>query len=146
MGDYLRHYIGGQWVDSIGGSVHDVISPSTEEACSRVVYGTSADVDAAVASFRRAVQLDGKNADAVAGLGEANFEQGNFDGAARNLAQAAKLAPRKVSYQELLAQAQFKLGRYKDAAETCRKILKDHPGSTRAKQTLEQAEKKLDDM
>ena len=104
------------------------------------------DVDAAVASFRRAVQLDGKNADAVAGLGEANFEQGNFDGAARNLAQAAKLAPRKVSYQELLAQAQFKLGRYKDAAETCRKILKDHPGSTRAKQTLEQAEKKLDDM
>ncbi len=54
MGDYLRHYIGGQWVDSIGGSAHDVISPSTEEACSRVVYGTSADVDAAVAAARAA--------------------------------------------------------------------------------------------
>ena len=54
MGDYLRHYIGGQWVDSIGGSAHDVISPSTEEACSRVVYGTNADVDAAVAAARAA--------------------------------------------------------------------------------------------
>jgi serine/threonine protein kinase len=104
------------------------------------------DVDAAIASFKRAVQLDGKNADAVAGLGEASFEHGNFDAAAKYLSQAAKLSPRKLSYQELLAQAQFKLGRYKDAAETCRKILKENPGSGRAKQTLEQAEKKLDDM
>ena len=104
------------------------------------------DVDAAISSFKRAVQLDGKNADAVAGLGEASFEHGNFDAAAKYLAQAAKLSPRKLSYQEMLAQAQFKLGRYKEAAETCRKILKESPGSGRAKQTLEQAEKKLDDM
>ncbi|MBL9041979.1 MAG: protein kinase [Myxococcales bacterium] len=104
------------------------------------------EVDAAVASFKRAVQLDGKNAEAVAGLGEASFEQGNFDGAVKYLGQAARLSPRKSAYQELLAQAQFKLGRYKEAAETCRKILKDNPGSSRAKQTLEQAEKKLDDM
>lgn len=104
------------------------------------------DVDAAVASFKRAVQLEPKNVDAVAGLGEASFEQGNFDVATKYLQQASKLSPRKASYLELLAQAQFKLGRYKEAADTCRKILKDHPGSSRAKQTLEQVEKKLDDM
>ena len=104
------------------------------------------DVDAAVASFKRAVQLEPKNVDAVAGLGEASFEQGNFDVASKYLQQASKLAPRKASYLELLAQSQFKLGRYKEASDTCRKILKDHPGSGRAKQTLEQAEKKLDDM
>ena len=29
MDSYLKHYINGQWVDSIGGKRHEVISPST---------------------------------------------------------------------------------------------------------------------
>ena len=54
MREYLKHYIDGQWVDSEGGTVHEVISPSTEEPCTRITLGTKADVDKAVAAARRA--------------------------------------------------------------------------------------------
>ncbi|WP_033075614.1 aldehyde dehydrogenase family protein [Sphingopyxis sp. MWB1] len=49
-----QHYIGGKWVDSQGGKLHDVINPATEEAASTVVLGTAADVDAAVAAAQEA--------------------------------------------------------------------------------------------
>ncbi len=49
-----QHFIGGQWVDSIGGKEHQVINPATEEAASTVIMGTTADVDAAVAAAREA--------------------------------------------------------------------------------------------
>ncbi len=55
MREYLQNYINGQWVDSIGGCRHDVISPSTEEPCTTIVLGTTADVDAAVAAARAAL-------------------------------------------------------------------------------------------
>jgi aldehyde dehydrogenase (NAD+) len=51
---YLKHYINGQWVDSIGGKRHEVISPSTEEPCTEITLGTQADVDAAVAAAKSA--------------------------------------------------------------------------------------------
>ncbi len=54
MREYLQHYINGQWVDSIGGRRHDVISPSTEEPCTAITLGTQADVDAAVTAARTA--------------------------------------------------------------------------------------------
>jgi aldehyde dehydrogenase (NAD+) len=54
MDSYLKHYINGQWVDSIGGKRHEVISPSTEEPCTEITLGTQADVDAAVAAARAA--------------------------------------------------------------------------------------------
>jgi len=54
MKSYLQQYINGQWVDSIGGTQHQVISPSTEAACSEITLGTQADVDAAVAAARAA--------------------------------------------------------------------------------------------
>jgi aldehyde dehydrogenase (NAD+) len=54
MDSYLKHYIGGKWVDSIGGTRHEVISPSTEEACTEITLGTKADVDAAVAAAKEA--------------------------------------------------------------------------------------------
>ena len=56
MDSYLKHYINGKWVDSIGGKRHEVISPSTEEACTEITLGTSADVDAAVAAARTAFE------------------------------------------------------------------------------------------
>jgi aldehyde dehydrogenase (NAD+) len=58
MDSYLKNYINGQWVDSVGGKRHQVISPSTEEACTEIVLGTKADVDAAVAADRGAVEAD----------------------------------------------------------------------------------------
>ena len=54
MDSYLKHYINGKWVESIGGTRHEVISPSTEEACTEITLGTKADVDAAVAAARAA--------------------------------------------------------------------------------------------
>jgi aldehyde dehydrogenase (NAD+) len=54
MDSYLKHYINGAWVESIGGKRHEVISPSTEEACTEITLGTSADVDAAVAAAKAA--------------------------------------------------------------------------------------------
>lgn len=54
MDSYLKHYINGQWVDSIGGKRHEVISPSTEEPCTEITLGTQADVDAAVAAAKEA--------------------------------------------------------------------------------------------
>jgi aldehyde dehydrogenase (NAD+) len=58
MSDHLTHlkqnYINGQWVDSIGGTPHQVINPATEEACTEITLGTKADVDAAVAAAKAA--------------------------------------------------------------------------------------------
>jgi aldehyde dehydrogenase (NAD+) len=54
MDSYLKHYINGAWVESIGGKRHEVISPSTEEACTEITLGTAADVGAAVAAAKAA--------------------------------------------------------------------------------------------
>ena len=54
MDSYLKNYINGAWVDSIGGTRYEVISPSTEEACTEITLGTVADVDAAVAAAKEA--------------------------------------------------------------------------------------------
>ena len=54
MDSYLKHYINGAWVDSIGGTRHEVISPSTEEPCTEITLGTKADVDAAVVAAKAA--------------------------------------------------------------------------------------------
>ncbi len=54
MDSYKQNYINGQWVDSIGGTPHQVINPATEEPVTEIVLGTPADVDAAVAAARQA--------------------------------------------------------------------------------------------
>jgi aldehyde dehydrogenase (NAD+) len=54
MDSYLQNYINGQWVDSIGGTRHQVINPATEEPCTEITLGTKADVDAAVAAAKAA--------------------------------------------------------------------------------------------
>ena len=56
MKSYLKQYINGAWVDSIGGTRHAVINPATEQACSEIALGTAADVDAAVAAARTAFE------------------------------------------------------------------------------------------
>ena len=47
-------YINGEWVESQGGTDHNVIDPSTEEPCAVIALGTQADADAAVAAARAA--------------------------------------------------------------------------------------------
>jgi aldehyde dehydrogenase (NAD+) len=56
MKSYLKHYIGGQWVESEGGKRHVVINPATEEPASEVTLGTAADVDKAVVAAQKAFE------------------------------------------------------------------------------------------
>jgi aldehyde dehydrogenase (NAD+) len=51
---YLKHYINGAWVESDGGTRHDVINPATEEPCTEIMLGSDADVDKAVAAAKAA--------------------------------------------------------------------------------------------
>jgi aldehyde dehydrogenase (NAD+) len=54
MLSYLKHYIGGQWVESEGGTRHLVINPATEEPVTEITLGSDKDVDKAVAAARKA--------------------------------------------------------------------------------------------
>ncbi|GAA0330404.1 aldehyde dehydrogenase family protein [Sphingomonas oligophenolica] len=56
MKSYLRHYIDGAWVESEGGTRHEVIDPATEQPCTEIMLGSAADVDKAVAAARRAFE------------------------------------------------------------------------------------------
>ncbi|MFA6117234.1 MAG: aldehyde dehydrogenase family protein [Sphingomonas sp.] len=55
MKSYLKQYIDGAWVESEG-KRHEVIDPATEQPCTEITLGTSADVDKAVAAARRAFE------------------------------------------------------------------------------------------
>jgi 5-carboxymethyl-2-hydroxymuconic-semialdehyde dehydrogenase len=55
----VRHYIGGQQVDSIDGGVLDVLDPVTHTAYATVAAGKGADIDAAVAAARDAFENSG---------------------------------------------------------------------------------------
>jgi len=54
MDSYEQNFIDGKWVDSDGGTPHQVINPATEEPGTKVVLGTVKDVDAAVAAAKKA--------------------------------------------------------------------------------------------
>jgi aldehyde dehydrogenase (NAD+) len=56
MRSYLKHYIGGQWIESEGGTIHQVIDPATESATTEITLGSPADVDKAVAAARAAFE------------------------------------------------------------------------------------------
>ena len=56
MRSYLKHYIGGEWVESAGGKRHEVINPATEAPCTEITLGSAADVDRAVAAARAAFE------------------------------------------------------------------------------------------
>jgi aldehyde dehydrogenase (NAD+) len=54
MRDYLKFYIGGQWVDPAAPKSIDVIDPATERPAGRISMGSPADVDRAVQAARTA--------------------------------------------------------------------------------------------
>ncbi|MEE1620808.1 5-carboxymethyl-2-hydroxymuconate semialdehyde dehydrogenase [Zafaria sp. J156] len=51
---HLRHYIGGEFVDSVGGETFEVLDPVTNQPYATAASGMKADVDAAVAAAREA--------------------------------------------------------------------------------------------
>jgi aldehyde dehydrogenase (NAD+) len=54
MQDATRHYINGQWVDSIDGREVTVENPSTEGKVATISLGSVADADAAIAAAKNA--------------------------------------------------------------------------------------------
>jgi aldehyde dehydrogenase (NAD+) len=54
MREYLKFYIGGQWVDPVDPRTLDVENPATEQVCGRISLGSAADVDKAVEAARKA--------------------------------------------------------------------------------------------
>lgn len=60
MRERLQHYIDGKWVDSEGGTRHEVINPATEEPICAITLGTQADVDKAVAAAQSAFKTFSK--------------------------------------------------------------------------------------
>ncbi|OAV61218.1 5-carboxymethyl-2-hydroxymuconate semialdehyde dehydrogenase [Enteractinococcus helveticum] len=52
--DQIRHYINGEFVDSIDGDTFDVLNPVTNEAYIKASSGKVADIDAAVAAAKEA--------------------------------------------------------------------------------------------
>ncbi|MES2987697.1 MAG: aldehyde dehydrogenase family protein, partial [Pseudomonadota bacterium] len=54
MRSYLKQYIDGAWVESEGGTRHDVINPATETATAEITLGTTADVDKAATAAAKA--------------------------------------------------------------------------------------------
>lgn len=56
MMSYPKHYIGGEWVESEGGTKHLVINPANEEPCTEITLGSKADTDKAVAAARKAFE------------------------------------------------------------------------------------------
>jgi aldehyde dehydrogenase (NAD+) len=54
MREYLKFYIGGQWVDPVELQTRDVINPATERVSGKIALGSAADVDRAVNAARKA--------------------------------------------------------------------------------------------
>lgn len=54
MREYLKFYIGGQWVDPVSANTREVENPATEDVAGRISLGSAADADKAVAAARRA--------------------------------------------------------------------------------------------
>jgi aldehyde dehydrogenase (NAD+) len=54
MYDCTRNYINGEWVASVGGSLHDIINPATERPIGQVSFGTAEDAGLAVEAARAA--------------------------------------------------------------------------------------------
>jgi aldehyde dehydrogenase (NAD+) len=56
MRSYLKQFIDGAWIESDGGTRHEVINPATEAPVTEITLGSAADVDKAVAAAARAFE------------------------------------------------------------------------------------------
>ncbi|WP_375202793.1 aldehyde dehydrogenase family protein [Hyphococcus sp.] len=54
MRNYMKFYIGGEWIEPKGAKALDVINPATEKVVGKISLGSAADVDAAVKAARTA--------------------------------------------------------------------------------------------
>jgi hypothetical protein len=103
----------------------------------------SSDTAGAAASFKKALELDGKNVAAVSGMGEIALRQGLFGDAIAHLKKAARLAPKSSNVYTLLGEAYLNSGQNAVAAENFKKALQLDPDNKRAREGYDDASSKV---
>jgi len=103
----------------------------------------SSDTAGAAASFKKALELDGKNVAAVSGMGEIALRQGLFGDAIAHLKKAARLAPKSSNVFTLLGEAYLNSGQNAVAAENFKKALQLDPDNKRAREGYDDASSKV---
>jgi len=101
------------------------------------------DTAGAAAHFKKALELDGKNAAAVIGMGEIALRQGLFGDAIAHLSKAAKLAPKSAKALTLLGEAYLSSGNNAQAAAQFKKALLVDPDNARARDGYNEASSRV---
>jgi tRNA A-37 threonylcarbamoyl transferase component Bud32 len=101
------------------------------------------DTTGAASSFKKAVELDPKNASATIGMGEIALRQGLFGDAIAHLSKAAKLVPRSSKVFTLLGEAYLNSGNHTQAAAQFKKALQLDPDNSRARDGYNEASSRV---
>ena len=94
----------------------------------------------AAASFKKARELDPKNAAASIGLGEIALRQGLFGDAIAHLKRASKLAPKSARVFTLLGEAHLNANHNSEARKAFKKALQLDPDNARARDGFNEAQ------
>jgi RNA polymerase sigma-70 factor (ECF subfamily) len=90
-------------------------------------FGEEPDMESAIRSYQRAVELDSKNDLAYAALGNARFAQKDYATAAASYQQAVNLDEDQPYYQSQLAYAYNGVGEHDKAIDIGRKLVQEAP-------------------
>jgi len=103
----------------------------------------SGDTANAAVSFKKAMELDAKNANAVIGMGEIALRQGLFGDAVSHLKKASRMLPKSSKVFTLLGEAYLNSGQNPVAAENFKKALQLDPDNARAREGYNDASSKV---
>jgi tRNA A-37 threonylcarbamoyl transferase component Bud32 len=101
------------------------------------------DTTGAASNFKKALELDGKNVAATAGMGEIALRQGLFGDAIAHLSRAARLSPRNAKVLTLLGEAYLNSGNNAQAATNFKKALQLDPDNGRARDGYNEASSRV---
>jgi len=103
----------------------------------------SGDNAGAASSFKKAIELDPKNVNAVTGMGEIALRQGLFGDAIAHLKKAARMAPKSSRVFTLLGEAYLNSGQNAVAADNFKKALQLDPENARAREGYNEASSRV---
>jgi len=103
----------------------------------------SGDTSNAAASFKKALELDPRNATSVTGMGEIALRQGLFGDAIAHLRKAARLSPRSARVFTLLGEAYLNSGNHGEAAANFKRALQIEPDDARAREGYSEASSRV---
>jgi Tetratricopeptide repeat len=101
------------------------------------------DTTGAASNFKKALELDPKNASAMIGMGDIALRQGLFGDAIAHLRRAAKFAPRNAKVFVLLGEAYLNSGNNNEAANQFKKALQLDPDNSRARDGYNEASSRV---